>query len=262
MAKLSTLIAALFLALPASGRAQETVDPTRLEIDRGQLTFLLEQYQAVVQSTAYSDALRDEVRAQADMIRDRLRDGDFRAGDHVALLISRQSPTVWDTLVIESGPEIEVPALGPISLYGVLRSELEAHLSAEIGRYIQTPGVRARALIRLSVTGVRAPGFFTMPADLPLSEAVMLAGGPGPGSDPGRIRIERGQEVLWSVEELVNMVASGSTLDDLGLHAGDRIVLPVDLQAAAGGGQSRVMQQVIQSASYVLIPLLLGAVIN
>ena len=39
------------------------------------------------------------------------------------------------------------------------------------------------------------------------------------------MRVERGQEVLWSVEELLAPVAEGRTLDDLGLRAGDRIIL-------------------------------------
>ena len=106
--------------------------------------------------------------------------------------------------------------------------------------------------------GVARPGFYTMPANLPLSEVVMAAGGPGAGIDPGKMRVERGQAVLWSVEELLVPVAAGYSLDDLGLQAGDRIVLP----QLVYGTQSPFLQQVIQSTAYVLIPLLLTAIVR
>ena len=185
--------------------------------------------------------------------------GDFRAGEQIALLIDGGGTVQWDTLTVEAGPLIDVPTLGPILLQGVLRSELEAHLGRELGLFIQTPRVQARALIRVSIMGVGRPGFYVMPADLPLSEAVMLAGGPGAGVDPGQIRVERGQDVLWSVEELLAPVAAGRTLDDLGLQAGDRIILP---EGSAPGGQSPFLQQVYRSAPFILASLLLGTSIR
>ena len=158
-------------------------------------------------------------------------------------------------LAVEPGPLTNVPTLGPISLQGVLRSELETHLETEIGRFILSPRVEAHALIRVSIAGVGQPGFYTMRADVPLSEAVMLAGGPG-AADPGEIRIERGEEVLWSVEELLAPVADGRTLDELGLQAGDRIILP-EL-----AGTTAIPWQVLQYASYILVPVFLGVSIE
>jgi protein involved in polysaccharide export with SLBB domain len=260
MIKLLTMVTALSLAVPAVCSGQDLPDPTRLEIGRAELTRLLAQYDAVAQSTAYSDELRQEGRALADIIRERLRSGDFRSGDQIALLIEGGETLQWDTLTIEAGHLVNVPTLGPILLQGVLRSELETHLSMEIGRFIQAPRIRAHALIRVSVMGVGRPGFYTLPTDLPLSDAVMMAGGPGAGAEPGEIRIERGQDVLWSVEELLLPVASGSTLDELGLQAGDRIILPTP--GAIGGFSSPLAQQVIRATLYIMIPLLLGVSIR
>lgn len=219
------------------------------------MTRLLTQFDAVAQSTAYSDVLRDEGRAQADIIRERLRIGDFRAGDQIALFIEGAEAAQWDTLIVEAGPVIDVPTVGPILLQGVLRSELETHLSTELGRFFQLPRVQAHALIRVSMMGVGGPGFYVMPADLLLSEAVMLAGGPG-GGDLGRIQIERGQDVLWTVEDLLAPLAEGHSLDDLGLQAGDRIVLPPETPSAA---ESPILQRVIQNVPYILISAFLGA---
>ena len=258
MVKFVTLGAALVLAVPALCRGQAPIAPTRLEVDRAELTRLLDQYDAVAQSPAYSESLRDEGRAQADIIRERLRIGDFRAGDQIALFIEGAEAAQWDTLIVEAGPLIDVPTVGPILLQGVLRSELETHLGTELGRFFQLPGVQAHALIRVAMVGVGQPGFYVMPADLLLSEAVMAAGGPGAG-DPSQIQIERGQDLLWSVEDLLAPLAEGHTLDDLGLQAGDRIVLPPETPSAA---ESPIMQGLIRNAPFILLSALLGASIR
>ena len=146
--------------------------------------------------------------------------------------------------------------MGPILLHGVLRSELETHLGTELGRYIQLPRVQARALIRVSVAGaVGQPGFYALPTDLRLSDVMTLAGGPGAGADPGQVRVERGTDELWSVEELLAPVAEGRTLDDLGLQPGDRIIL-----VPAGGSevQAQILQQTIRTFSFIMLGLLVG----
>ena len=188
-----------------------------------------------------------------------MRLGDFQAGNQIELFIEGGSGVQSDTLTVESGPLIDVPMLGPVLLHGVLRSELETHLAAELGRFIQSPRVQARALIRISVMGVGQPGFYIMPADLPLSEAVMLAGGPSPGADPGQIRVERGTDELWSVEALLAPVAEGRTLDDLGLQPGDRIILR---GGSASVVQSPFLQRVVQSAPFILVSVFLGRTIR
>ena len=189
-----------------------------------------------------------------------LRLGDFQAGNQIVLSIEGGGSVQSDTLTVESGPLIDVPTLGPILLHGVLRSELETHLATEIGRFIQTPRIQARALIRVSVAGaVGQPGFYALPTDLRLSDAVTLAGGPAGGADPGQIRVERGTDELWSFEELLAPVAEGRTLDDLGLQPGDRIIL-------RGGNasvvQSPFLQRVIQNSPFILVSVLLGRTIR
>ena len=257
MTKLVTIVTALAFAVPALCSGQDPLGPTRLGIDRAELTRLLAQYDAVARSTAYSEVLRDEGRARAEFIRERMSIGDFRAGDQIALFIEGAGPAQWDTLTVEAGPLIDVATLGPILLHGVLRAELETHLATEIGRFIQLPRVQTRALIRLAFMGVGQPGFYMMPAELPLSEAVMLAGGPGAGVDPGQMRVERGQGVLWSVEELLAPVAAGRTLDDLGLQAGDRIILR---EASAPGSGSGLTTLLASTLSATLTTILISIV--
>ena len=150
--------------------------------------------------------------------------------------------------------------LGPILLHGVLRSELETHLATEIGRFIQTPRIQARALIRVSVAGaVGRPGFYALPTNLRLSDVVTVAGGAQGGADPGQIRVERGTDELWSVEALLAPVAEGRTLDDLGLQPGDRIILR---GGSASVVQSPFLQRVVQSAPFILVSVFLGRTIR
>ena len=109
----------------------------------------------------------------------------------------------------------------------MLRSEVEEHITEALGRYIRDPEVRARALMRMSVQGaVGRPGFYVVPADMLLSEAIMIAGGPAQDSNLDRIRIERGSVVLWEDEEAREALRQGLTLDQLNLQAGDQVVVP------------------------------------
>lgn len=81
--------------------------------------------------------------------------------------------------------------------------------------------------MRLAVMGsVGQPGFYVVPADMLLSEALMAAGGPGGGADLEELRVERGSLRLIEGDELQEAMRSGRTLDQLNLQAGDQIFVP------------------------------------
>src|SRR5437899_1904004 len=88
---------------------------------------------------------------------------------------------------LASRSELEQPAArleaehDPATLRGVLRAELAPVMTRELGRYLEHPVVSAHALLRMSIQGgVTKPGFYFVPADAPLSEAFMAAGGTSP----------------------------------------------------------------------------------
>jgi len=222
------LLLGLVAASPgrALGQAPSSMDPGRLELTRDDLSRLLGELGEVAASPAYGAGIRE--RAQRDMasVEERLSRGDFRAGDRVVLVVDGR-PELSDTLVVEPGPRITLAALGSIDLEGVLRSELRTHLTAEIGRFFRDPSVQAESLIRISIQGmVMNPGFYTIPANVLLSDALMAAGGPDRTSDLEKLRIERAGETLWDGPLLQAMLVDGRTLDQLNLRAGDQIVLP------------------------------------
>jgi protein involved in polysaccharide export with SLBB domain len=153
----------------------------------------------------------------------------FQAGDRILLHVEGDS-ALSDTFTVVSGqggPALRLPDIGEISLAGVHRSDLETHLTRELGRYLKDPVVQARALIRISVMGeVARPGFYAVPIDLVLPDALMLAGGATQDARIDRLRILRGNSALWSESVLQTAIARGSTLDELGMRAGDRVEVP------------------------------------
>jgi protein involved in polysaccharide export with SLBB domain len=150
----------------------------------------------------------------------------FQVGDRVLLQVEGDS-VLSDTFSVIAGPALRLPVVGDIPLAGVRRADVEAHLTKQLGHYLNNPVVRARALIRLSVLGqVLHPGFYAVPADLVLVDALMLAGGPLPDARVERLRIDRDGGPIWAGDRLQKEIARGATVDDLGLRAGDRLVVP------------------------------------
>jgi protein involved in polysaccharide export with SLBB domain len=232
---LVALVAAVVWAsVPVQAQEGPVFDPSGLKMQRAELERLLLEYETYAASEAYSGSRRDQARREAAQMKDRLTNGDFRLGDRIMLTVQGQED-IPDTLTVLNGPKISIPMMGEIPLNGVLRSELETHLTEQLKRYLRNPVLRASALIRVGIMGsVGNTGYFVLPADMLLTEALMEAGGPAASADMKNIRIERTGQVLWNGEELQSVLADGRTLDQLNLRAGDQIVLPA---VPAGGSK-------------------------
>jgi hypothetical protein len=201
-------------------------DPTGLQLTRSELQELLTRYEETAASSSYSGRLRDQARAEATLIRHRLESGDLNVGDRVLLEVQGQE-TLSDEFTVVAGRQIVLPDLGPIPVDGILRSELQQHMEEQIGRFIRNPIVRTRSLIRLEILGaVGTPGFFMIPSDVLLTEALMLAGGPAGTAQLDKVRIERGRTVIWDGTATRDAMVAGRTLDQLSVRAGDSILVP------------------------------------
>ena len=151
---------------------------------------------------------------------------DFQVGDRILLVVEGDS-TLTDTFTVVAGPAIQLPVIGAVSLAGVSRKGLEAHLRQQLARYLKEPVVHARALIRLSIQGAIArPGYYAVPTDLVLADALMVAGGPIQEARVEKMRIQRNGSRIWSGAKLQREIARGATLEELGLRAGDQIDVP------------------------------------
>ena len=227
------LVLVVLLVLPSVLQAQAPVewDAAREQVTRAELQDLVERLEAQAQSSAYSARMRSQAQENIQVVQRRLTEGDFQIGDRIVLEVEGE-PEMSDTLTVRSGRMVNVPVVGPLDLGGVLRSELQEAMEDHLRAYIRNPVVRTQSLIRLSVMGqVGTPGFYVVPADLPVTEALMMAGGPTGSANLTDLRVERGSARIWEGESMEMAVIQGRTLDQMNIQAGDRIVVP------AGGAQ-------------------------
>jgi protein involved in polysaccharide export with SLBB domain len=183
--------------------------------------------------TALADRLErggDAERSQGAALRVRLREGDFRPGDRISLIVEG-NVVVNDTVSVVAGPKITMTDIGDIPLAGVLRSELQSHMKTQLAKYIKDARVRVTPLVSVSVLGpVGRPGFYFMPPDIPLTDAVMRAGGPGSQADLARSVIKRGTAELYDSRNTQTAFTQGLTLDQLSIRSGDQIVVGTQTQ--------------------------------
>jgi protein involved in polysaccharide export with SLBB domain len=171
-------------------------------------------------------AAGDSLRAAA--IRVRLAQGDFQPGERIWMRVDSE-PALSDTFTVTTAGTVALPTPvnHEIPLRGVLRSELQGYLAQQLSQYLRNPALRARALVRVSVQGgVVRPGYYAVPADALVADALMAAGGTLPTAKPGKMQLERGGARLLDGKELAQAIAQGRTLDDLNVQDGDQLVIP------------------------------------
>lgn len=180
---------------------------------------------ALLLALALSGAVPAALAAQA-AVPPRLGTGELRIGDRIVLSVADE-PALTDTFTVHAGPAITLPQIGIVPLAGVRREDVRTHLAATIGRYIKEPVVDAQTLLRVSVLGeVARPGFLSLRADALLSDAITEAGGPTGEADLKKAKLSRRGRTIQEGEKLRNSLALGSTLDDLGMEAGDELMIP------------------------------------
>jgi len=149
----------------------------RAKVTREELQNTLSSIEAQLGSGGYSAALRSGKQAEAERIRERLRDGDLRVGDIVALSVVGNEE-LSKVYTVTSDRSIMLPAGIEISVKGVLRSEMQDYMTKQLAQYLRSPVVRVETGIRLQLNGaVGKNGFFSAPAGQLLSDFLMVSGG-------------------------------------------------------------------------------------
>jgi protein involved in polysaccharide export with SLBB domain len=218
-------LVAAALAGPAAAQEQ-AADVPRLGDSRERLEQVLEGIEQRLATEDMHEEDREALTREAAVVRARLTEGDFHVGDQIYLFV-RNEEELTDTFTVAPGPLLVLPIGNEMELGGLLRSELEAKLNEHLGRYIRSPQVRAQALVRISVIGeVGQPGFYVLPADVSVTEAFTVAGGPTRRADIEDVRVERRGERIWDGEPLALAMNEGRTFDQLGIRAGDQFVVP------------------------------------
>ena len=217
---LLSFVFALTVSVPVGG--QTTPPPTRnAEASRSELESELELAQRETQTG--SDRDREQARMTVSTLNDRLTNGDFQVGDRVLIYVQDQQ-TLSDTFTVREGQIIHLPNLTDVDLHGVLRSELQGHVYDAVSKYLRNPAVRTGSLVRIAVLGsVTRPGFYALPADMLLSDAIMHAGGLNNSANVSRTTVARAGTVVWTAPEVTLAIKNGETIDQLSLRAGDQI---------------------------------------
>jgi protein involved in polysaccharide export with SLBB domain len=206
-----TLVTILMLAgLAASGAAQVVVDGQRPLATREELERSLQ---------LMTPQERDGTKGK--LVRQRLAEGDILPGDKIRMSVVADT-TLSGSFTVRTDGTIVAPNVDPISLRGVLRSELEPHLAKELQKYLRNPTVTASSLVRIAVSGnVTRPGFYDLPPESAASEAIVAAGGIGNDGDVQKTIVRRNAEPLYDKYEVRQAFVAGSSLDQMGLHTGD-----------------------------------------
>jgi protein involved in polysaccharide export with SLBB domain len=170
-------------------------------------------------------ARRAENAILAAAIHQRLRNGDLGVGDRV--IVSFVSDAVHaDTVVVRADRSLQIAGMIVVPVAGILRSELKDRVSTEVLKYVKAEKIEVTPLLRVAVLGaVARPGYFAFPSDIPLTDAIMGAGGPTPTAAVDRSIVRRQSQEYRSAEETSKAIEGGLTLDQFGIAAGDEIVV-------------------------------------
>lgn len=154
------------------------------------------------------------------------RPSEFEQGDQIFLEVEGDS-LFTKAFSVGPGPALTLPVIGAIPLNGVRRADVETYLTQQLGRYMKHPVVHAKVLVRLGVLGeVEHPGYYAVAAGSVVSDALMAAGGPTKDAKFTAARIERDGKGLYVGNAFQDAFARGMTVEGLGLHTGDRIIVP------------------------------------
>jgi polysaccharide biosynthesis/export protein len=152
--------------------------------------------------------------------------GEFNTGDRIVVRVDSE-PQLSDTFTVVVGPALLMPIVGQVSLAGITHQNLERHLTRELGRFLRSPVVHARPLIRVGVLGeVGRPGYYVMPSDVSIAEAISIANGVTSSARTSEVRIQRNDSTVWPVDSVRAALVSGVSLFQFGVRSGDEIVVP------------------------------------
>jgi hypothetical protein len=213
---------------PLAAQQNDTalVAAQRSMVTRSDLQAAYDEIRRGLASPGFSAAFRQAKQIEADIIKNRLDEGDIQPADQIRVQIlgveglsGTYTITPTRTLLLPSGTEIP--------MRGVLRSEVQGYLTEKFSHFVNDPAVTATTYIRISMFGaLNRPGFFQAPASVMLSEEIMKdAGGPSANVRWNKSTIKRGERVIVDGPQFALAVQKGMTLDQLNVQAGDEIDL-------------------------------------
>jgi hypothetical protein len=213
-------------SIEAQDKPQKAIDTTHAIATREELEKKLAEIERLLSSSGYSSAIQDRKRLEADLIRFRLKEGDFNTGDRIVykLFLNGQPHLQDSAVVVTAARSVIIPdASVEISLVGVLRSELQDHLTKELKTYYKDPKVETKTFIRLWFSGaVSTTGEIQIPADDLLGTALQRVGLTA-GAKPEKSKVKRHNKEVADGKAFREAINAGMTVDRFNLQAGDEI---------------------------------------
>lgn len=201
--------------------------------NRGELTALADSLGRELSRPGLPNRRRLEIVADQARQRQRLATGDLVPGDKILLRYTTDSPR-QDTAVVSSELVISLPGIPAIRMVGVLWSEVEDHLREQLRPFVRNTQVSAVPLVSIGVLGaVARPGYYLVPITAPISEAIMVAGGPTTDAAPDGIAMKHAGRDRWNRATMIAASQNQLSLASLGAANGDvllvtRASLPMD----------------------------------
>ena len=214
----------LLLAIsPGLAASQSAIGEMRRQAPRGEL----ERAAQTLETAAMNQDAKTQKQllADAQTIRTRLENGDFLPGDRILLVVLGDT-ALSDTFSVRGDRELPLPNIPPISLRGVLDSELEPHLTKELLKYLKQVSLQATPLVRISMVGFPTSNFYTFPVDQAITDVIATAGGWGGAAAHDKAVIRRNGLVLLDHKATADAVRMNKTLGDMGLRDGDELFVP------------------------------------
>jgi hypothetical protein len=249
------LLFLLLVSSPALAGGQSTMGEMRRQATRTELERAAKALESA--SIGSDEKSRAKLVADAQAIRMRLENGDFLPGDRILLLVQGDT-ALSDTFSVRGDQVLPLPNIPPISLHGVLDSELEPHLRNELLKYIKQVTLEATPLVRISLVGFPQSNFYTVPVDQAITDVISTAGGWGnPSMAHDKAVIRRNGQVILDAKATADAVRLNKTLGDMALRDGDEFYVP---DKTTSGSKWQSITAVLASAGsiYWIVRLVTG----
>ena len=214
----------VLISLPHAVRAQQATTGSKyatradLEAQVGELKSQLAQAES--QKNLDVKALQYEL----SVAEDRLVNGDFQPSDALQLDVQNM-PDFTGVFTLDRQKNLVLPTIEPISMQGVLYAEAEEAVRNGLAVYIRNPQVRVVVTKRIAIVGgVASPGFYDIPPETTVSQAIMLAGGPVGNAKLNQAEFRRLGDAY--TDPYGQLAFTNVSLVELGVISGDELYVP------------------------------------
>jgi protein involved in polysaccharide export with SLBB domain len=148
----------------------------------------------------------------------------IRPGDVIRVMVWGH-PELSGEFPIDENYNLLYPLLGAINVRTLSVAQLRDQLNTQLSQLFQRPFLTLTPLFRVGILGeVQRPGLYPVDPTLTVFDLIALAGGPTRQANEKRLQLLRGGA---SIRVSLDPAAiARSTLQELGVHSGDQLVMP------------------------------------